>query len=103
MLPQHQGVPNFSMRIKGPVLALLILVLLTGLLLTLSLFLNADDGDFQAQNRAKLSLIITLILSTFILVIGTGRWWHPYLWQRGNSRKHHRHRRKHGHSSHRRR
>ena len=102
MLPQHGGVPNFRLRINGPVLALLILVLLTGLLLTLSFHLQADPGDLAAQNRVKLSLIITLMLSFFTLLVGTGRWWHPHLWRHGNSQQQHRHRRKHGHSSHRR-
>jgi len=103
MLPQHGGVPNFTMRIKGPTLALLIFVLLTGLLLTLSFYLQTDPGDLAAQNRVKLSLIITLMLSFFILLVGTGRWWHPHLWRHGNSQQQHRHRRKHGHSHHRRR
>lgn len=99
MLPQHGGVPSFSMRIKGPVLALLILVLVTGTLLTISFHLHTDPGDLAAQNRANLSLIITLMLSFFILLVGTGRWWYPHLWRRGNSQKHHRHRRNHSHSS----
>ena len=102
MFPQHGGVPNFSMRIRGPMLTLLILVLVTGIMITLSFYLNADAGDLAAQNRVKLSFIITVLLSTFILLVATGRWWHPHLWRRGNSQKHHHHRRKHGHSSHRR-
>ncbi len=103
MLPQHGGVPNFRLRINGATIALLIVVLLTGILLTLSFHLQSDPGDLSAQNRVKLSLIITFMLSFFILLVGTGRWWHPHLWQRGNSQKHHRHRSKHGNSHHRRR
>ena len=85
MLPQHGGVPNFSLRITGPFLLALALVLTTGTLLTLSLYYYADPGDVTAQSRAKLSLVITLLLSIFILVAGTGRWWHPHLWKHGNS------------------
>jgi len=92
MLPQHGGVPNFSLRIPAPILLLLSLVLITGLLLTLSFYLNADAGDLAAQSRVKLSLIITLLLSFFILLTGTGRWWHPHLWKHGNSQRQHRHR-----------
>ncbi len=99
MLPQNGGVPNFRLRINGPILALLILVLVTGILLTISFHVQADPGDLAAQNRVKLSLIITLMLSFFTLLVGTGRWWHPHLWRHGNSQKQHRHRRKHGHSS----
>jgi len=57
MLPQHGGVPNFNLRISGPFILLLALVLVTGLLLTLSFHLNADPGDLAAQNRATLSLL----------------------------------------------
>jgi hypothetical protein len=95
MLPQHGGVPNFSLRINGPILVALTLVLITGGLLTLSFYLNADPGDLAAQNRVKLSLIVTVLLSIMLLILGTGRWWHPHLWRRGNSQKHHRHRHKH--------
>jgi len=95
MLPQHGGVPNFSLRINGPILVALTLVLITGGLLTLSFHLNADPGDLAAQNRVKLSLIVTVMLSAMLLILGTGRWWHPHLWRRGNSQKHHQHRHKH--------
>ena len=95
MLPQHGGVPNFSLRIPGPIKALLIIVLLCGLMLTLSFYLNTEPGDIAAQNRTKLSLIITLLLSCFIFLVGTGRWWHLHLWRHGNSQQHHQHRTRH--------
>jgi hypothetical protein len=95
MLPQHGGVPNFSLRIPGPFLLLLALVLITGILLSLSFYLNAEPGDWAAQSRVKLSLIITGLLSVFVLLAGTGRWWHPHLWKHGNSQRQHRHRRRH--------
>jgi len=92
MLPQQGGVPNFSLRIPGPIKALLILVLVCGLMLTFSFHLNTDPGDLAAESRTKLSLIVTLLLSIFIFMLGTGRWWHPHLWKHGNSQKQHRHR-----------
>jgi hypothetical protein len=95
MLPQHGGVPNFNLRIPGPILALLILVLIAGSMLTLSFYLNVDFGDLAGQSRVRLSLIITLLLSIFILLAGTGPWWHPHLWRHGNSQKQHR-RHRHG-------
>jgi hypothetical protein len=79
MLPQHGGIPNFRLRPSGPTLLVLVLVLIIGLLLTLSFYLQADPGDLAAQNRTKLSLIITLLLACFVLLAGTGRWWHPHL------------------------
>lgn len=96
MLPQHGGVPNFRMRIPGPFLLLLLLVLVTGLLLAMSLSV-ADEGDFAAQNRVRLTLIITLLLSAFILLAGSARLWHLPLWKHGNSQR--RHRRRRGHHS----
>lgn len=97
MLPQHGGVPNFSLRISGPFLLALVLVLTTGILLTLSFHFYSDPGDIAAQSRVKLSLIITLLLSAFILLAATSRWWHPHLWKHGNSQRQHRRRR--GYSS----
>jgi hypothetical protein len=94
MLPQHGGIPNFNLRIPGPFLLVLALVLLTGLMLTLSFYLNSDPGDLAAQARVRLSLMITLILSVFVLLAGTGRWWHPHLWK-SPRRKHHSQHRKH--------
>jgi magnesium-transporting ATPase (P-type) len=93
MLPQHEGVPNFNRRISAPILLLFGLVLFVGLMLTLSFYLNADPGDLDAQNRVKLSLIITLLLSFFVLLTGSGRLWHPHLWKHGNSKRQYRHRR----------
>jgi hypothetical protein len=90
MLPQHGGVPNFSLRIPAPVLTLLALVLVAGSLITLSFHLNADEGVLAAQGRVKLSLIITILLSFFILLTGTGRWWHPHLWKHRRNSQHHR-------------
>ena len=90
------------MKIKGPILAALILVLVTGLMLTLSFHLNSDPGDLAAKNRTNLTLIATLMLAFFIFLLGTGRWWHLHLWRRGSSQKHHRHRRRHDHSKRRR-
>ena len=93
MLPQHGGIPNFSMRLSGAVLLLLSLVLVTGLMISLSLYTNADPGDTAAHSQIKLSLIITFLLSFFILLVGTNRWWYPHLWKHGNSQRQHRHRR----------
>jgi hypothetical protein len=99
------------MRIPGPFLLLLLLVLITGSLLSMSFSLTADEGDFTAQNRVRITLIFTLLLSAFILLAGSARMWHPPLWKHGNSQRkhrqrhglhdseHHRHRRGH-HSEH---
>jgi hypothetical protein len=100
MLPQHGGVPNFRLRVPGPLLVLLALVLGTGLMLTLSFHLHADPGDIAAQSRVKLSLTITLLLSAFILLTGMSRWLHPHLWNcTGGRRRHGRSRRRSGYSS----
>jgi len=95
MLPQHGGVPNFSQRIPAPILTLFILALITGLLLTLSFYLTADEGDLAAQSRVKLSLLVTLLVSFFILLSGTGRWWRPHLWNHKSGHRPHRRRRSH--------
>ena len=91
MLPQHGGVPNFNLRISGPIWALLILVLISGSMLTLSLYLNADFGDLEAQNRVRLSLVVTLLLAFFVVLAGTGHWWYPHLRRGRNQKNRHRH------------
>jgi hypothetical protein len=97
MLPQHGGVPNFNLRIPGPFLLALALVLITGSMLTLSFYLNSDSGDLAAQSRTRLSLMITILLSVFVLLAGTGRWWHPHLWKARRRKHHHHHRTRRSH------
>ncbi|MCU0857884.1 MAG: hypothetical protein MUC65_05710 [Pontiellaceae bacterium] len=92
MLPQHGGVPNFRMRITGPILLLLGFVLITGILLSLSFHFYSDPGDPATQNKIRLSILVTFLLSSFILLVGTNHWWYPHLWHHGNSQKHHRRR-----------
>ncbi len=97
MLPQHGGVPNFKLRIPGPFLLALALVLITGSMLTLSFYLNSDPGDLAAQTRVRLSLMITILLSVFVLLAGTGRWWQPHLWKDYRRKHHHHHRKRRSH------
>lgn len=92
MLPQHGGVPNFRPKTPGPIKVLLVLILLVGLLLTLSLYMHMEPGDLAAENRVKLSLIITFLLTFVVFVAGASRWWYPHLRQHGNSQKKHRQR-----------
>jgi hypothetical protein len=100
MLPQHGGVPNFKLRISAPFVLLLALVLFTGLMLTLSLHVQADPGDVAAENRTRLCLLITLLLSALILLTATARLWHPHLWNnRKNRRSYGRGKRRHHSSS----
>jgi hypothetical protein len=81
------------MKLSAPVKILLVLVLMTGLMLTLSFYLNVEPGDVAAENRAKFSLVITLLLTSFVFIVGTARWWHPHLWRhQRNSQKSHRNR-----------
>jgi hypothetical protein len=75
---------------------------MTGLLLALSFYINTDAGDLAAESRTKLTVVITLLLSFFILLVGTGRWWHPHLWKHGNSQRQHKSRRRHSSRKHRR-
>jgi hypothetical protein len=94
MLPQHGGVPNLSMRIKGPFIAALAVVLLIGLMTTLMFHLEAQTGDVGAKTLMKQSLMATIFLSCLILISATWRWWQPHLWKHGNSQTHHRKRTK---------
>jgi hypothetical protein len=99
MLPQHGGVPNFSLRLKGPSLILLALVLITGLMLSFMFYRQMADGDISAELYMKQSLTATLLLCAIILLGSTWRWWHPHLWKHGNSQTRHRARTKGHHDS----
>ncbi|GEM_PF-1666286 len=96
MLPQHGGTPNYRLRLSTPVVTMLTLVLVAGFLLTLSITWNTDAGDLHARQLSRLVGIITLVLAIFILIIGTERWWHSYLWKKDKSRRDRHRRHKNG-------
>ena len=87
MLPQHGGTPNFRLRLSTPVIIMFSLVLITGTLLTLSITWNTDAGDLAARQMSRLCVIITLVLAILILIVGTERWWHTYLWKQQTDRR----------------
>ena len=100
MLPQHGGTPNFRPRLSTPVVVTLSLVLVAGLLLTLSLSWNTDAGDLAARQLSRLCAIVTLLLAILILIVGTERWWHTYLWKQNRNPRRHHHRRHESSSRH---
>ena len=102
MLPQYGGVPNYKIRISGPALLMLVLVLVTGGMLALSFHLYSDGGDYEVRNRITLTLLVTGVAAVFVLLVATNRFWHLHLWADVRDRKRRKHHgKRHGQHSHR--
>ena len=71
-------VPMFKMKPQKGTLVMAVLVLLLGVLA----FIDGrqDPGDLQAQDRAKLILAISIVVSGILFVISTARMWFKHLW-----------------------
>ncbi len=88
-------VPHFSMRPHPVVSFALILVLVVGLLISMSLFYK-EDGTGTFKQQGVFVLIITAILTFCLSIMATSKWWHPHLWKRNSTHaRHHEHTRHH--------
>jgi len=77
------------MRPHPIVSGLLILVPITGILLAMSFF-SYEDGTGIYFHRGILVLIITGILSFFLLILATSKLWFPHLWKKNSTHARHR-------------
>lgn len=74
----HGKVPMFKMKPhKGSLLAAAV-VLLFGVLFYFEG--HRDPGDIPAQERSKLILALSIVISGVLLIIATGRMWFAHLW-----------------------
>jgi len=94
MLQTRGKVPHFSMRPHPVVSALLIIILLVGLLLALSFFSQEDGTGVNAQ-RATVTLMITGVLSLFLTILATAKFWFPHLWKKNSNHARHKQHTKH--------
>jgi uncharacterized membrane protein len=79
MLLQGDKVPNTSKKISSVAWITVAVILLTGSLFSLSLYTQAVPGDVRTENQIRLAVILSVILSTFVLLASGGRWLHPHL------------------------
>lgn len=81
-------VPTFSMRPHPVIVGLLILILTVGLLLAMSFFAK-DEGTGAYKQQGILILMITGILSLFLIVIATAKFWYTHLWKKNSTHARH--------------
>jgi len=81
-------VPNFTMRPHPVISGLLMLVPVTGILLALSFF-SHEEGTGIFRQRGILVLIITGILSFFLVILATSKLWFPHLWKKNSTHARH--------------
>ncbi len=66
----------------------IILTLLVGILLSLS-FWSQEEGTGLYKQRAILTLIITAIITVFLLILATSKLWFPHLWKKNSTHDRH--------------
>jgi len=81
-------VPQFTMRPHPMVLGALILILVVGILLALSFFVK-EEGTGVYKNRGILTLMITAVLSIFLTILATAKFWYTHLWKKNSSHDRH--------------
>ena len=70
------------------VTGLLFFVVAIGFLLAMS-FLAKEDGTGVHQQQAVFTLMITGILTIFLIILATGKFWFPHLWKKNSSHSRH--------------
>ena len=76
------------MRPHPGVTAALVLVLLVGLLLSMSFFYQ-EEGTGQYRQSGILTLIITAFLFIFLVFLATAKLWFPHLWKKNSTHDRH--------------
>jgi hypothetical protein len=72
------GVPMFKMKPQRGTLWLSIIILMIGAVAYYDGHL--DPGDIAAQDRSKLFLAISIVLSGVFMILATSRMWFSHLW-----------------------
>ncbi len=81
-------VPHFSMKPHPMMLGGFFLVLIVGGLLALSFFVK-DEGAGDYRMRGVLVLMITGLISFFLLILMTAKLWFPHLWKKNSTHARH--------------
>ncbi len=88
-MSQAKGnVPHFTLRPHPMVSLALILVLIVGLLTTLSFF-SMEDGTGIHRQKGILVLVLTGIISIFLTIVATAKMWFTHLWKRNSAHARH--------------
>ena len=82
-------VPHFTLRPHPVVTLVLVLVLITGLLVSLSFF-SMEDGTGKYKHRGILTLTVTCLLSICLSIVATAKMWFAHLWKKNSTHARHR-------------
>jgi len=88
MSPTKGKVPHFTLRPHPVVTMVLILVLVVGMLTTLS-FISTDDGSGVQRQKGVLVLVLTLVISVCLTIVATAKLWFTHLWKRNSTHARH--------------
>jgi len=66
----------------------IILTVVVGLLLSMSFF-SQEEGTGTFRQRGILTLIISGILTVFLLILATSKLWFPHLWKKNSTHERH--------------
>ncbi len=86
--PTRGTVPHFTMRPHPLLTAALIMTLIVGMLLALSFF-SKEEGTGHFRQQGVLVLIITGIITIFLLILATAKLWFPHLWKKNSTHDRH--------------
>jgi NADH:ubiquinone oxidoreductase subunit 5 (subunit L)/multisubunit Na+/H+ antiporter MnhA subunit len=81
-------VPIFTLRPDPVVTLVLVMILIVGLLLTMSFF-SKEDGTGVFRQKGTLTLIITAILSICLAILATAKLWFTHLWKKNSTHARH--------------
>ena len=88
MRPTKGKVPHFTLRPHPGITMVLVLVLVVGLLTTLS-FISTDDGSGVQRQKGILVLVLTLLISFCLTIVATAKLWFTHLWKRNSNHARH--------------
>ena len=81
-------VPIFTLRPHPVVSLVLILVLIVGVLLSMS-FYAKEDGTGVYRQRGTFTLILTAIISICLTIVATAKMWFTHLWKKNSTHDRH--------------
>lgn len=66
----------------------IIMTLVVGMLLALSFF-SKEEGTGHFRQQGVVTLIITGIITVFLLILATSKLWFPHLWKKNSTHDRH--------------
>jgi formate hydrogenlyase subunit 3/multisubunit Na+/H+ antiporter MnhD subunit len=81
-------VPHFTMKPDPVASAICIIIFVSGSLISLSFF-SQEDGTGIYQQKGIMCALITTLLTFFLLLVATARFWFTHLWKKNATHSRH--------------